>query len=545
MTGKAIGPRQKTARGQLYRACALTVMSCALGIGDNRAAGDCDDTPLAQASPAAIRSCLKQTRPEARLATAAAYAVAETAREERTQALNAAMTAASPARVEKATYPGGVHVYTTAVAKLKEGARRGEITYPLYKGTVGSANGRAVYFVLSEASDREFAEAFGITHATRLGNVNEKGIEDGSTLSAGGTWVFPRDPGWVAHTEPNGQVTSGKENPDYSPLKSLLWKERNIIVNAPFVKWGEGPGQQLIIDHGGCDPLIRRSPPSRLRVGGTPDAGGGPEGCDRQGKNPLNRYRGGQALEIRLLNGACQSTKPWKPCGWVTMKLHQTVHREDVYPYLTVFSASEADIAEELGVPHTPKLAYAGRSNASPPLGLSGDPGGNEGVSAIVEFHNGVETWAGGPAGFQPGVISYGEPTWSTYSPIVHVTWAFFDCGGAGKHFPKDRNESFGVMPQTGIAGFDPTQAESFNPYLMTYLNVACPEVAARLAGGHQGTVYASRLSELWTSGDLVITESPAGWLVNAIQGDYPLPDHESKMHLVLNAPAPVAVIRR
>lgn len=521
------------------------MMACALGMGDGRSEENCDDTPLTQATPEAIRSCLKYSGREARLA--APYALPQSVREERTKALKAALAAAMPAaQLKKTAYPGGVYVYTTAVPELKEGAPRGKITYPLYKGTLGASNGKAVYFILSEASDREFAEAFGITHATRLANVNEQGIEGGSTLSGDGKWVFPRDPGWVAHIDSSGQVRTGKENPDYSPLKSLLWKDRTVIVNAPFVTWGEGPGQGLIIDKGGCDPLIRRSPPSRLRVGGRPDAGGGPEGCEREGqKNPLNRYRGGQALEIRLLNDDCQSAKPWKPCGWVTMKLHQTVHREDIYPYLTVFSASEAGIAEELGVPDTPKLAYAGRSHASPPVGLSGDPGGNEGVSAIVEFHNGVETWAGGPAGFQAGVISYGEPTWSTYSPFVHVTWAFFNCGGAKQLFPKDRNESFGVLPQAGIEGFDPNQAGSFNPYLMTYWNVACPELAARLAGRSQGIVYVNRLSELWVAGDLVITESPAGWVVNAMQGDYPLPDHASKMHLVLDAPAPVAVIRR
>lgn len=492
--------RQRKARGSLF---ALTLISVYIP-GYSRAVVDCDDTPLAQAPPEAIRFCLKQAEErEAARALAAPYAaMPKTSEQERTQALRAAMAAAmpkAPAMLGRKAYPAGIYVYTTADLELKEGARRGKITYPLYQGTIGAPNGRKVYFVLSEASDREFAQEFGVMHSIRLGDVNPDGLDQGSELTGDGQWVFARDPGLVMHTDAEGKLKPLEPNQDYSPLQQITWRDRQVIVNVPMVKWGDGPGQQLIIDHGGCDPLIRRGPPSRLRVGGTPDAGGGPEGCERQGKNPLSRYRGGQALEIQILNDECQTARPWKPCGWVTMKLHQTIHRGDVHPYLTVFSASEVVIAEELGVPHTPKLAWAGRSNASPPLGLSGDPGGSEGVSSLVEFHNGVETWAGGPEGFQPGVISYGEPTWSTYSPMVHVTWAFFDCGGGRQH--------------------------------MTYWNVPCPQVAAKLAGSPQGTVYEGRLSELWSTGDLMITES------TKVYG--------SKMHLVLNAPAPVAMIRR
>lgn len=497
--------RRPTARRYLYTVLAMTLLPEQLW------ADECpDDTPLAQASHECILSGLQSTEKGVRAATMLPRA-AESALQARTRALREAMVAAMPRaallRLEAAGYEPSF-VYTAAKVDLKAGDRRGRISYPLYRGTLGTKT--KVYFVLMEASDQEFAHEFGITHASRLRDLSRAGVEEGTTLNSERGWLFAQDPGRVAHSDASGQVNSTVANPDYSPLKRLTWNQREVIVNIPFVKWGDGPGQTLIIDKGGCDPLIRQSPPDRVRASEGSEVGG--EGCEQQ--DPLKRYRGGQVLDLQIRDDQCPGTPPWKPCGWVTMKLHQAVYREDIYPYITVFAASEASVAEELGVLHTPKLAQAGRSASSPPLAADNLPGRNAGVSSIVEFHNGVEAPDGGPEGFQPGAISYGDPTWSTYSPILHVTWAFFDCGGSGAQFLK-------------------------------YWNTACPEVVRKLARNPYGIVYRNKLLGLWDARTLLLTESPAGWMVDATGEAQPLPDHESKMHLVLDAPAPVSVVLR
>lgn len=434
-----------------------------------------DDTPLSQAASKCILDRLSTER------TAAAIAplrpVAQDPLQVRIGALKEAMAGSertAAMMLAARGYPSGHSVYTAAVPQLQQGALRGRITYPLYRGTIGATK---VYFVLTDASDQEFAREFGVTHATRLADIDPAGIEEGTKLSADGQWVFAEEPGRVVHIDENGKVQPAIANPKYSPVKRITWRNREVLVNIPFVQWGEGPGQTLIVDEGRCDPRIRGGPPNRSRVGEV--SGGGPNGCAEAQPDPLRHYRGGQVLKLEIGDGECPTAPPWKPCGWVTMKLHQAVYRQDIYPYITVFAASEAAVAEELGVLHAPKLARAGRSSASPPLGLEGAPAPNTGVSSIVEFHNGVETPDGGPEGFQPGAISYGEPTWSTYSPLLHVIWAYIDCAGNGQYLR----------------------------------GAACKDVAVKLAGNPYGRVYRDRVFSLWNSRMLMLTDSSGGVL--------------------------------
>ena len=89
----------------------------------------------------------------------------------------------------------------------------------------------------------------------------------------------------------------------------------------------------------------------------------------------------------------------------------------------------------------------------------------------------------------------------------------------------------------------------------MTYGSLACPDVVKKLVGRPDGTVYYAQVFDLQNSGALVITEwpadrmvdaaGPAGRAVDAADKKCPLPDNASKGYLVLNAPAPVSLIRR
>lgn len=480
-----------------------------IGSADREALAE-GNTPLSQESLKAIRSQLK----DAERAAAGAPPTPPTVRAERIEALRKAMGPDAPTPLPETTaegYPFPIRVYTTAVEELKAGDPRGKITYPLHQGTIASTGTKA-YFVLTEASDPEFAEEFGILHAPRLGGADvNKAVEADATLGKDGRWTFQKDPGRVPQDNGTSAPPSTISNESYSPLKEVKWKakdDRTLIVNAPFVKWGEAPDQQLLVDQGDQDTRAE----------------------DRE--NPLDRYLGGQALQIWVDKDKddCPMTPPWEPCGWVTMKLHKTIHDPDVYPYVTVFSASQARIAAKLGVPHTPKLAQAGRSSASPALGVETGPAHNAGVSAIVEFRNGVKMPSGGLAGFQPGVISYGVPKWSTYSPILHVIWAFFDCGGSQEAPPAGQAGSLpGTAPtEKSVAIPSPGPA----PDAKDYLDAACPKYVKEVLGKGK-IVELSRLFELWEARKLELSES------------LPLPGFESKMHLVVDAPAPVAVVWR
>lgn len=485
----------------------LALLAAALIGSAGRGALAEGNTPLSKESLEAIRSQLR----DAKRAAASVPPAPPTVRAERIEALRKAMGPALPAASPESTaegYPAPIGVYTTAVVELRAGEPRGKITYPLHQGTIASTGTKA-YFVLTEASDPEFAEAFGILHAPQLGGADVQGVEAGATLGENGRWTFPEDPGRVAQGNGTSAPPSTITNERSSPLKEVEWKARGrkLIVNAPFVRWGEAPDQQLLVDQGGRGPRAEK---------------------------PLDRYLGGQALKIEVLKDDCPMTPPWEPCGWITMKLHQTIHRPDVYPYVTVFSASQAAIAAKLGVPHTPKLAQTGRSSASPALGIETGPAHNEGVSAIVEFRNGVKMRKGGLAGFQPGVISYGIPRWSTYSPILHVIWAFFDCGGSQKKvLPAGRG---GPLPGTAPVGTqvavgDAATSAARAPDAMAYQDAACPKYVEEVLGKEERFVELSRLFELWGARKLVLSES--------------LPGFESEMHLVVDAPAPVAVVRR
>ena len=381
-----------------------------------------------------------------------------------------------------------IEVFAAAIVDLKVAGKqgqpgypnRGKITYPLYQGVLKNS-GKKIYFVISDASDQKFAQQYGVMHSGRLEFVDRKAIETtGTSFSIrDGKWVFSQDPGLLPHFDANGKVHPMKVNDDYSPLKLIKWNGRQIVVNMPFVKWGDAPGQQLLMDQGGCNPLLPRV-----------------QGCAE--KKPMERYLGGQVLEeITILDDQCPYLEPWKPCGWVTMKLHPAIHREDISPYLTIFNASDTVVAELIGVPYTPKLANAGQLNQN--LKPGGGSGRNPGLSIIVEFRNGaVMKTGGGPVRFQPGAINYGEQTWSTYSPILHVSWAsFVDCSGD-----------------------------------------VCEEQVKKLSGDPQGIVYFDRLFELWADKKVNIDESPPESMLDepgkkkAVESGY----------LLVDAPAPVSV---
>ncbi len=393
---------------------------------------------------------------------------------------------------------------TASTVNLVPGEDRGTITQPLLTGTIAST-GQEVLFVITDASDADFAEMFGTIRADALAEAPDAAIE--TAIFDNGSWTFFEDPGLVARLDgSDGLPPVG--NPNYSPLKRITWKGKVVTVNVPFIKWGDGPGQQLLIDDEvGCDPLIRSNPPSPFFVGNGPT-----NGADCSGEAPLDRYKGGQVVALDL------------DAMTVTMKLHKaTFDHPDKIPYYTVFDASKPPPAGFMGVPHVPKMGNIGRF------------GDNDAVGRIAQFSNGVRNNAGGPNRFQQGITSYRGGQQGTYSPIWHITWIFFDCDGDEVFFRPARNVGEGATPMagSGIPGFDPAVPATFDPFQMDDKGVTCLSFAQQVTGNSDGFIEdLGQLDKLIKDGFVIQTEGPAGLRL----------DSELQPPLIVNCPVPLTV---
>ncbi len=396
---------------------------------------------------------------------------------------------------------------SASIVDLVPGANRGTITQQLLTGTIAST-GQTVWFVITEASDKDFAEMFGTTRADALAEAPDAAVED--ALFQNGVWTFFNDAGLVADDMGNGPVA----NPNYSPLKRIDWDGKEVTVNVPFVKWGPGPRQQLLVDEGGIDPRIRRNPPSPFFVGNGPRDGA--SAAQVGGEGPLDRYKGGQAVDINYGEDGSPPT--------VTMKLHKaTFDHPDVIPYYTVFDASKGPPAGFMGVPHSPKTGNIGRF------------GDNDAVGRIAQFTNGVRLDAAGPNRFQQGITSYPGGQSKTYTPMWHISWIFFDCDGDGVFFISDRNVGEGAtpVPGSGIPGFDPADPATFDPFGMDDKGVTCAEFAAQVTGNSDGFIEdLGHLDKLIKDGFVIQTEGPAGLRL----------DSTLQPPLIVNCPVPLTV---
>ena len=401
---------------------------------------------------------------------------------------------------------------TGSVVDLVPGAARGTITQPLLSGMILST-GAEVLFVIADASDKDFAEMFGTVRADSLEEAPDEAVEP--AFFDGDDWYFMEDPGRVVRVDVDDEDGDGDTtevlppvgNVDYSPLKRIIWGSKEITVNVPFVKWGDGPGQQLLVDQGGCDPLIRSNPPSPFFVGNGPTNGGD---CSVEDAN--DRYKGGQALEIDLV------------AMTVTMKLHKaTFSHPDKIPYYTVFDASKNPPAGFMGVIHAPRMGKLGRF------------GDNDAVGRIAQFSNGVRLEGGGPNRFQQGITSYPGGQSKTYSPMWHITWIFFDCDGDGVFFDAAHNVGEGAVPVagSGIPGFDPANPTTFDPFQMDDKGVSCLAFAVSATGNGDGFIEdLNHLDDLIEDGLAIQTEAPAGLRL----------DSQLQPPLIVNCPVPVTV---
>jgi hypothetical protein len=436
---------------------------------------------------------------------------------------------------------------------LVPGAIMGNVTYALYRAVLDgpdsydgctTSSRRHVYFVLSEASDADFAALFGAQHAPLLAHVPAGVVDDNVTLLHDHVdadrltgFVFNADPGVLPRfiTLPGGELSSlpGVPNDKYSPVKRFTWRGRTVTVNAPMVWWGERDGQQLLVDRGGCDGRIRSAPPSDQQWRGF-----GPAGC-RPEHRPQDRFGGGQVLNLDLERYTVQ------------MKLHQAaVTSREQLPYFTVFDASDASLAAMLGVVHAQRTRLAGPSFDT----RTEDGRVRRRISMAVghmrTFANGIPAGRQqeGLCGFQRAVVT-AVPGSTAYSPLWHLTAMLYNCGRLGT-FPIDNiigfdaplfldaanlargaelNGPFATEDGQTPAGFNASQ-DPFDPFQMNgqIKKNACPGYVRAALGRNE--VYADDVERLLRERKVFETDWPTG---AELGGDW---------LTLVNAPMPVLV---
>lgn len=383
---------------------------------------------------------------------------------------------------------------------------RGTITQRMERGIIDST-GADCWFIISDASDKDFADAFGAIRADELDDAPDSSVNVVFLDENTGLWHFPEDAGYTSRFG-GGDPMPPVANEAYSPIKRFLYQDEIVTANMPLVVWGTQAGQSLLIDQGGCDDLVRSNPPSPFFVGGGP----GNNGVDCAFEYPLYRYKGGQALAIDL------------DAGTVTMKLHKGTFAPSNVPYYTVFEASKAPPAGYMGVPWAPKLANLGRITDG------------TGTALIVQFGNGVPVSNGGPNRFQPGISSLRGGQNKTYSPMWVIWWAYFtNDTPIEEMFLKNRNVGEGAIPVpgSGISGFDPSVPEEFDPFQIEHKGEPLRAYAISVTGNDDGFVHSlGDLFDLADDGKILLTEGPGGLRLNsALQPS-----------LIVNCPLPITV---
>lgn len=383
-------------------------------------------------------------------------------------------------------------------------AERGTITYRLQTGTL-SPSGRTVYFVISDASSKDFVETYGGIRADALADAHPDAIEDADFDEATGEWTFYEDPGFTARDDGLGGVIAPVGNPDYSPLKRISYDGEDIIVNVPFIKWGDEAGQRLIADDAnGCNQLFRNNPPSPFMI---PN---GPPGCTAS-ETPIERYKGGQVLSIDTANLE------------VTMKLHTSFNAENKLTLYTVFETNKGPASGFMGNILATKLGNLERYEET------------DSVANIIQFANGKFTQAGGPNRFQAGLSQYAGGQSGTYSPMWGITWVFFDTNENGVFYRDDRNVSRGAtpVPGSGIPGFDPASPATFDPFQMDDKGVHNPSYVASVnPNGTDRIEDYDDVEDLEDSGALITTEGPPGLERNS----------SMQPHLLVSCPVPMTI---
>jgi hypothetical protein len=128
------------------------------------------------------------------------------------------------------------------------------VTYPLYQG---ASQGRKVFYVITDASDRSVAEALGVNYVPKLAHAAGTAAVEKSTseIGAGHGIDFPASvdfsPQRILVPGPAGFPPAAAQpgavgEPGYSPLVQVNFRGTTVVLNAPQIANATGQADKVV-----------------------------------------------------------------------------------------------------------------------------------------------------------------------------------------------------------------------------------------------------------------------------------------------------------
>src|SRR5262249_55938059 len=128
------------------------------------------------------------------------------------------------------------------------------VTYPLYHGT---SQGRDVFYVITDASDRSVAENLGVNYVPKLAQAAGTGaVENSSSQIGSGNGIdFPASVDFSpAHIvvpsaigfPPTMAQPGAVGEPGYSPLVQVVFRDQTVVLNAPQIANATGEADKVV-----------------------------------------------------------------------------------------------------------------------------------------------------------------------------------------------------------------------------------------------------------------------------------------------------------
>src|SRR5215831_17213854 len=128
------------------------------------------------------------------------------------------------------------------------------VTYPLYHGT---SQGRDVFYVITDASDRSVAEILGVNYVPKLAQAEGTAAvqNSASAIGSGNGIDFPASvdfsPAHVIVPSATGFPPAAAQpgavgEPGYSPLVQVVFRDKTVVLNAPQIANATGQADKIV-----------------------------------------------------------------------------------------------------------------------------------------------------------------------------------------------------------------------------------------------------------------------------------------------------------
>ncbi len=138
------------------------------------------------------------------------------------------------------------HSQFTITSALAVDTTNHTVTLPLHRGI---AEGKPVWFIITDVSDARIAQNLGVNYAPALAKLGAAAIQKGSH-NADGSITFDGAPSFKATRmyaasasgfPPQSAQPGSKADPKYSPFVTLTNSMRDVVFNAPIIASGAHP----------------------------------------------------------------------------------------------------------------------------------------------------------------------------------------------------------------------------------------------------------------------------------------------------------------